>query len=242
MEGNSDRDSVQVEVTDATPTSNGDWTPVEQDFNGAIMVKVPAGSFMMGDNGADGEQTFERAFWIDKTEVTQVAYNECVNADPSGCTPPSGGFSFPNANNPAERVNAHQAAAYCQWRGARLPTEEEWEYTARGPSNLIYPWGNNVPNTGTDPFPSNLLNYALQHGFTTTPVGDFPLGESWVGARDMSGNVWEWTSTVHETGASFRVRRGGSLVSDSNSVRAALRIADHDLNANLGIGFRCARS
>ena len=158
------------------------------------MVLVPAGSFKMGSNNGDSDekpvhdQTFDQPFWIDKTEVTRGAYESCVSAGVCTSTPDSQ-YST-TANQPINRVTWYQAAAYCEWRGARLPTEAEWEYAARGPDNLKYPWGNE--------FDGNKVHYSQNSSNKTADVGNYPSGTSWVGALDMSGNVWEWTNSLYK--------------------------------------------
>jgi formylglycine-generating enzyme required for sulfatase activity len=238
--------------------SNAEWAPVEQDFEGITMVLVPPGSFTMGSTSGESDerptstQMFEEPFWIDKTEVARVAYQACVDA--GGCTAtPSNSYSSQN-NQPINRVSWYQAAAYCEWRGARLPTEAEWEYAARGPDRLEYPW---TPSVG---FGSSLpANYDDNIG-QTTEVGSYPGGTSWVGAFDMAGNVWEWTRSRYEDypyvktdgrevggvpsslGDAQMVLRGGSFDDTADLLRSALRVrGGPDLGGN-SLGFRCARS
>ena len=91
-------------------------------------------------------------------------------------------------NQPINRVTWYQAAAYCKWRGVCLPTEAEWEYAARGPDNLEYPWGNE--------FDGDRVNYGNPFGQIMF-VGNYEDGVSWVGAKDMAGNVSEWTRSTY---------------------------------------------
>ena len=233
--------------------SNADWTPQEKDFDGVTMMKVPAGKFRMGsDNENDEKPVITQninIFWIDETEVTREAYESCV-ATGVCISAPSNEYSN-TANQPINRLTWYQATTYCNWRGSRLPTEAEWEYAARGPDSLIYPWGNEFDETK--------LHYAQNSDNKTAPVGSYPTGKSWVGALDMIGNVWEWTSSLYkdypyssndgreidENEKDVReliVLRGDSFWVTPNSQRAADRnggSANFFLNS---YGFRCARS
>lgn len=229
-------------------TRNIDWKPIERDFNGVTMVLVPAGCFTMGSNDYDGEQPaheqcFDEPFWIDKYEVTNGQFAEF------------GGQAGRNSNwtgtdLPRERITWFEADAFCELRGARLPTEREWEYAARGPDGLAYPWGN--------AFVADDAVYRSNSGSRTASVGSRPSGASWVGALDLSGNVWEWTSSLSksylydatdgreaDTGERADVRRvirGGWWGSDPFDLRAAYRLwGGPNLEGYFG-GFRCARS
>ena len=220
-------------------TTNSDWVPFEREFDGVTMVLVPAGCFDMGNDNGDEqpihEICFDEPFWIDKYEVTNERYGstrcESTSSEP---------------NQPRNCVDWFEASDFCETRSARLPTEAEWEYAARGPDSLAYPWGNEWN-------PDN-ANWADTSPDETFPVGSFPEGESWVGAMDMSGNVWEWVSSLyleypydssHESSSdtnSARVLRGGSWRdSVTNVLRAAFRVRYVPDDANDVIGFRCAR-
>ena len=230
------------------PQTNANWTPIERDFDGVTMVLVPAGCFDMGSNdGVEDEHPvhevcFDEPFWIDKYEVTNEQYGS------TGCS------SFSSApDEPRNCVDWFNARTFCQVRGAEfdLPTEAQWEYTARGPDSLVYPWGND--------FVADNVVYSSNSGYRTAPIVSRPNGSSWVGAMDMSGNVWEWTSTIYnqdnfpypydETDgrendsdiSSHRVIRGGAFNTPFNIVRAAYRsgrAVDFD---PFVMGFRCVR-
>lgn len=245
-------------------TRSADWTPVVQDFDGVPMVQVPPGCFMMGMSDAEiddliqqyGDQDWIRAFgpqhrqcidepfWIDLTEVTQADFERLGGVAANNSY-------FDGQSRPVEQITWFEARDFCALRGARLPTEAEWEYVARGPDGLVYPWG--------DEFVSENAVWSENSNDQTANVGSRPSGASWVGALDMSGNAWEWVSSLYEpypysaddgreadTGDRtdvLRVLRGGSL-GNGNAVnlRSAVRGWYYPDLWNRSFGFRCARS
>lgn len=218
--------------------SNVDWVPVIRDINGVEMVQVPAGCFWMGnEKGRRDEQPvrymcFDESFWIDRYEVTNGQFG-------------SQG-AFPGENRPRENLTWFEARDYCQSRGARLPTEAEWEYAARGPDSLYYPWGNQW----------NEDNLAYDGNFEgqTFDVGSFPAGMSWVGAYDLAGNVWEWVSSLYRSypykasdgrenpddATNRRVYRGGLGSYIDYAAGAATRFRADPGERSWFVGFRCA--
>lgn len=244
--------------------ANSDWTPHTETINGAEMVLVPSGCFMMGsENGDPDEQPLHRvclsAFWIDRYEVSNGQYRECIEA--GDCTTPEGfdeGAEFDNY--PVVSVSWQQAQDYAEWRGGRLPTEAEWEYAARGPDALEYPWGNTWQGWQTN-FCDRLCtddqrDDSVDDGFEfSAPVDSYPEGVSWVGAYNLSGNVWEWVSDRHlpdyyaslgeETqdpqgprDGTSRVFRGGSWIDTEYEARSAYRSADSPDVRYGTLGFR----
>ena len=231
--------------------NNADWKPVEQDFNGVPMMQVPAGCFDMGsEQVADDEKPvtkicFDNSFWIDKTEVTNAQF-----ARFGGHAAQSSHWT--DADRPRETITWFEACDFCALRDAHLPTEAEWEYVARGPDDLSYPWGN------------DFAVYDVVHNVSQiAEVGSKPKGASWVGAMDMSGNVWEWVSTLYnpypypapnsaeeqnswvaiDDRATNRVMRGGSWSDvSSDYLRASNRLWFTPDFQNTDLGFRCARS
>ncbi|MGV2433591.1 MAG UNVERIFIED_CONTAM: formylglycine-generating enzyme family protein [Anaerolineae bacterium] len=171
-------------------------------------------------------------------EVTNALYGS------EGCSDSSS-----QADQPRNCVDWYDAHAFCEAQGGTLPSEMQWEYAARGVESWEYPWGNDYDAERVigedDP----------TYGDTqTAPVGSRPDGASWVGAMDMSGNIWEWTSAAYrdypytqedeqpnESDIS-RVLRGGSFNFPANLLRSAFRyLRNPSVNFN-DSGFRCAFS
>ena len=163
-------------------------------------------------------------FYIDKFEVTNQDFQECVAGGGCKKTQKSG---FNDPNHPVGFVNQEEARTYCQWAGKRLPNEQEWLEAAQGTDSRIYPWGNQEPDC-------NLANYIECNLMQTLPVGSRPAGASPYGALDMAGNVWEW---VEEKG----VFRGGGWGSEAAFLSVSVRDSIVARGRSVSIGFRCAR-
>lgn len=231
--------------------------------DGAIMLFIPKGDFLMGSLKGEGEKdeypqhTVQlNAFWIDQTEVTNRMYRACV-AD-GVCNEPRRSSSFTREeyygnpqylDYPVVYVNWFDAGRYCRWAGKRLPSEAEWEKAARGSEGFIYPWGNIEPGT-------QHANYDLLVG-DTTETGSYPAGASPYGALDMAGNVMEWvldwygeyTTSPYKTydpsgpeNGAHRIARGGSYLFSPFLIRSAERYWVSPYYADDDLGFRCAFS
>jgi formylglycine-generating enzyme required for sulfatase activity len=216
--------------TDARDAGEPDASSGAREDGGAPkgMVTIPAGMFMMGspvERGLPEERPMHEvivaAFDMDRTEIRTKDYLACVAA--GACTRPhedtplcntsrdaspngsDGGASGDRGEHPINCIDARQAEAYCAFVGKRLPTEREWEYAARGGAEeRRYSWGEDDPTT------TNACYFHLG----SCPVASFPPGA--FGLYDMSGNVWEWTSSWfgpypdEVTTGTHRVYRGGS--------------------------------
>lgn len=255
---------------------------------GSLMILLPASSFRMGSTPEEvtaalvdchGEPFGHRcdpdlfnhempprqirlsAFWLDRTEVTVAAYAQCVRA--GSCAPvPSnpGARRFEEPSYPRTLVTWQDAADYCAFRGARLPTEAEFERAMRGLAGRSYPWGL-LYNSHA----SNHGRYAWHpldatDGFSElAPVGSFPSGRTPEGLLDLAGNAREWVSDrylpsyderdlvdpqgpVQPTALNARVVRGGSYKNGGPWLRAAARNAAPPELRQPDLGFRCARS
>jgi len=209
------------------------------------MASVRGGSFTMEDHPAT---VAVPTFCLDVTEVTVSAFMRCVGT--SQCTADHPGESRTDGvtfaaeaacntaasgrdNHPMNCVDWGQAGVYCHAQGKRLPSEEEWEWAARGGSEgRVYPWGATAPE-----FQPCWSGMAKRTG--TCAVGINPSGDAPGGIHDLAGNVWEWTST--QSGDGNRVVRGGSWNrEDPSSLRAANRDSDRPTARWPSQGFRCA--
>jgi len=156
-------------------------------------------------------------YWIDQYEVTTAAFEAFVLD--AGYTQRElwsadgwrwkGQRTAPNDRGcpsdlllptyPRACITWYEADAYARWRGGSLPTEAQWEYAARGTMGQIYPWGSTPDQVRFNFCDVNCANLwrdrTVDDRYSrTAPVGSYPTGKSWIGAHDMAGNVWEWTS------------------------------------------------
>lgn len=238
--------------------------------DGAEMVLVPAGEFLMGSPeglGMVGEHPQHRvyldSYYIYKYEVTNAQFAKFVSETGYDAgTVWKERYESEMDQHPVAWVSWNDANAYCRWAGGSLPTEAEWEKAARGTDGRQYPWGNKwderACNWHNGPIMAGMAKVFSLGMRGATPVGSYPLGVSPYGAYDMAGNVDEWCSDWYDEmyyGSSpvknpegpgsgeYRVIRGGSFFdSNSNSLRCATRWGIDPNARDFFKGFRCCRS
>jgi formylglycine-generating enzyme required for sulfatase activity len=218
--------------------------------DGALLVGIPAGEFLMGNDDGDPHETPSRQVWlspflIDKTEVTWRQFGEYLEA--TGAGPPREPVWGTPQSYPASLVNWQEAAAFCEWAGGRLPSEAEWEKAARGVEGRTYQWGNDW-----DPSRCNAISGGPHR---PESAGSFPGCHSPYGVLDMAGSMWEWTRDWYQpdyystapardpagpaTGKS-RAIRGGGWMTQPTWLRASYRFRLPPSSRRPDLGFRCA--
>jgi len=189
------------------------------------------------------------AFLLDRTEVSVGDYERCERA--GACSPhlmPSVLLDTAEPERlPVTMVSLEEAGAYCAFRGARLPSEEEFELAARGPGGRLYPWGNlfhaGRVNGGSEPpeYTSPGDGYEL-----LAPVSALAAGRTPLGVLQLAGNVAEWTTSWERDPAGAKTGdvliRGGHFASPPWQLRAAFRESVPPSERRPTLGFRCARS
>lgn len=240
------------------------------------MVPVPAGEFRMGSTEEDiaaamqrcpqcPEESFVRetpahvvsldTFFMDRYEVTTTDYAEFLKAAPRQVPEHWQEATNPkHARKPVIGVTWEDSTEYCKWKGKRLPTEAEWEKTARGTDGRRYPWGNERANVSW----ANFDKCCVWTGYgLLTPVGSLEQGVSPYGAHDMAGNVREWVQDWYDEryyaaspkkdppgphNGTEKVVRGGGWLQLNTGVRTTAREKRDSTARSTSVGFRCAKS
>ncbi len=254
---------------------------------GSRMIRVPASDFLMGSTESEvvdstllcereplattcDEQTFANeiarhhvklsGFFLDRTEVTVADYDACVRLGRCKAPPyEQGARRFRQANFPVTLVTWDEARNFCAFRGARLPTEAEFERAARGQTGRRFPWGDYANGHLANHGRLGLDTSDASDGFSElAPVGSFRAGRTPDGFLDLAGNAAEWVQDRYATqyaaeevsdpagpdaanATSARVVRGGSYDSPLAWLRGAARGAFLPTERRPSLGFRCAR-
>jgi len=225
------------------------------------MVLIPAGEFQMGNafviipefvrlsTEVPVHTVYLDAFYIDVYEVTNAQYKKFIDATGHNVSAYWNDPNYNAPNNPVAGLSWDDAKAYADWAGKRLPTEAEWEKSARG--GLVgkrYPWGDNLTHDDA--------NYVGTGGKDVwknlSPVGSFaPNG---YGLYDMAGNVCEWCADwgddkyyanspkSNPTGPSSglgHIMRGGSWYDGEDRLSVSFRLYADPPNHATNAGFRC---
>ena len=188
-------------------------------------------------------------FFIDTHEVSNRDYRKFVQTnkvrEPLYYKDPN----FNNFKQPVVGISWKEAQSYCIWKGARLPTEAEWEKASRGKRSIDYPWGNESPD-------NTKLNFN-QEIKKTTNIGFYEAGKSDYGVYDLAGNVSEWVYDWHSPEfylfspkknpvgpkkGQYKVIRGGNWRNNSEDVKMYYRNATVPSTRNKRLGFRCVQS
>ncbi len=207
-------------------------------------------------NEGPAHKVYLSAFRIDRTEVSNQAYQRCVVANV--CTPshlPATKPVLAAPKLPAVYVTWNQAQRYCRWVGGDLPTEAQWERAASGLNQRPFPWGfyynSHLANHG-----SFKMTPDTKDGYEfAAPVDAFAEGKSPFGLLNMAGNVWEFTADYYASKyrtkenrvdpkgpnkGNSRVIRGGSWRSPVYTLRTAYRANIEQNESRSDVGFRCA--
>ena len=241
------------------------------------MIALQGGTFDMGTDGITHQNELDWCrplhtakvgpFQIDVTEVTVEAYRRCVDANV--CSPPvqqkeeidwpkCTWFEPDRKNHPVNCVTWAQADGYCRWAGKELPTEEMWEFAARGKTGRDFPWGDGVrgerwgaPHDILDRLMGSCQKPNRETEHDTCPVGSALLGATPEGVLDLAGNVREWTASMgcpydkkmHCDREDHAIRGGtNNWYSRPYANLAYYRGAGEPDYVSQWLGFRCAKS
>lgn len=201
-------------------------------------IPILAGRFLFGMD--DEEREIERPFSIGKYPVTNEQYLQFVKETghriPTSWRQDKDGnvdFGGPaTGRHPVTGVSKVDADAFCKWAGVRLPTEEEWERSARSTDGRFFPWSAEDENL------ERTRIYTAYYSTKPNSVDNHPKGKSVEGVYDLIGNIWQWTATMEER---FHILKGGyhGYSNKSKPLDARTKISADSKTVSPSYGFRC---
>lgn len=243
--------SKAMKKFDTESAVEGKFTYIEDFKEIYKTVNVPAGEFKAGavsqDNKAGKREASRKvktgAYAIKVTPVTNKEYASYLHITRNETLPEYfENNKYNQLDQPVIGITYEAAEAYANWLSEqtgekyRLPTEEEWEKAARAGKDSIYPWGDESPKK------AKAANFKGNGKFkTTSPVGSFEKGTNEWGLVDMSGNVWEWTSSTHSKDNSTHTVKGGSWMDGELELRISNYKDMPSDNASADVGFRLVK-
>src|SRR5574341_111116 len=261
--------ALQAAEPQATQNGMGTAIEIKKGQDGAPMVLIPAGPFMMGSNDGLPNERPEHtvtldAYYIDQYEVTLGLYRTFLEATKHDAPPTWDDEAASTVGDrPAIGMKWADAVAYCKWAGKRLPTEAEWEKAARGTDGRRYPWGHMQPFVDIANYNRGVwVNETITLVGVTTGLEGMSVrhglkegGKSPYGLTHMAGNAAEWVADWYEreyyhkspdknpTGPANgdkHVLRGGSWADLPAALRVTARFSAEPDYEDRTIGFRCA--
>lgn len=200
------------------------------------MALVPGGTFKME---LRKDPVTVGSLCMDVNEVTADQYTACVKAgkctaDHLKCAAQATYEAADKGNHPIVCVDFNQAVSYCTAQNKRLPSDEEWEWAARGGAEgWAFPWGNNSPK-------EQLCWSGVRTRNGTCAVGSTPAGDNPQGIHDLAGNVFEWTTSKNDPKTKVRVGRGGSWKDGIPDLMRSSRPGGFEVTYRCGfLGIRC---
>ncbi len=243
--------SKAMRQLDAESSVEGSYVYVSDINERYPSVTVVAGDYKTGSVTTDRRANPKEAarevslasYAIDICPVTNWQYAAYLFTTHSEVNPEYfDNYDYNQADQPVIGISALDAQAYAQWLSAqtglkyRLPTDDEWEVAARAGAEVIYPWGDE------DPSKAKTANYKGNGTYTaTSPVGSFENGKNEWGLLDMSGNVWEWTSTKRSEESAVRTVKGGSWMDGPADLRISNFKNIDEASTYVDVGFRLVK-